>query len=159
MLNHSIMSIITSGSLCGYFTPLASSSKNTISMVSLFRCFNDGAMWTLLTCLCCDFLRDLKNPPAVGPPVIILISHIALFGRSCCLSSSLGLSSDLARLSCLYLSGVSFFTNLCNFPFWISSSICPLSPYIRLCNVCNLDENDNTSYYERWVKSSMASTI
>ena len=73
VLNPSIMSMITIGLSWGYFTPLASSSKNTMSVVSLLLCFNGGAMWILLTCLRYDFLRDLKDPPVVGPLLIILI--------------------------------------------------------------------------------------
>lgn len=35
----------------------------------------------LFTNLCWDFLRDLKHPLVDGPPKIIFISLIALFGR------------------------------------------------------------------------------
>ena len=121
VLNPSIISMITNGSSCGCFTPLAFSSEKIMSMVSLLLCFNGGAVWTLLTCLYCNFLRDLKDPPAVGPPLIILISPIALFGRSCWFSLSLGLSFDLTRCSCLYHPALFFFTNFCNFSFSICS--------------------------------------
>ena len=126
VLNPFIMSMMTSRSSCGYFTLLSSSSKKTISMASLFLCFNGGIIWTLLTCFCCDFLRDLKDPPLVGPPLIILISPIVLFNRSCGLLSSLGLSSDLAWRSYFCHPYISFLTNFCNFLFWINSSICSL---------------------------------
>ena len=52
-------------------------------------------MWTLLTYLFYDFLRNLNETLVVKPPLIILIFPMALFSRSCGLSSSLGLSSDL----------------------------------------------------------------
>ena len=82
VLNPSIVSMITNGSSCGCFIPLASSSEKIMYMVSLLLCFIGGAVWMPLTCLCCNFLRDLKDPPAVGPSLIILISLIALFGWS-----------------------------------------------------------------------------
>ena len=83
VLKPSIMSIMTRGSSSGYFTPRASSSKNTMSKFSLLRCLGWGIAWMLFTCLCCVFLRDLNNPPVVGPPLIILISLIASLERSC----------------------------------------------------------------------------
>ena len=83
-------------------------------------------MWTLLTCLCCDFLRDMKEPTVVEPPLIILISPMAHFGRSYGLSLSLGLSSDPIQFSCFGHPYVSFLMNFCNFPLWINSSICSL---------------------------------
>lgn len=123
VLNPSIMSMMTSRSSCGYFTPLASSSGKTIYIASLFLCFDNGIVWTLLICLYYDFLRDLKELLVVGPPSIILISPMALFGHSCGLSSSLGLSSDLGRFSCFGRPYVCFLMNFCNFPFWINFSI------------------------------------
>ena len=96
VLNPSIMSIITNGSSWGYFTPLTS-FENTMSMFSLYLCFKGGAAWMLLTCLCCCFFRDLKDPPVVGPPLIILISPMAHFGRSSCFSSSLASPSGCDR--------------------------------------------------------------
>ena len=95
VLNLPIMSIMTKGSPYGCFTPLASSSEKTMSIASLFLCFDGGIMWTLLTYLFYDFLRNLNEPLVVKPPLIILIFPMALFSRSCGLSSSLGLSSDL----------------------------------------------------------------
>ena len=79
VLNPSIMSMITRGSSCNCFTPLASSIESRMSL-SVLLCFRGGILWTLFTCLCCDFLRDLKDPPMDGPPVIIFISPIALHG-------------------------------------------------------------------------------
>ena len=126
VLNLSIMSMMAKGSSCGCFTLLASSSKKTMFVASLFLCVDGGIMWTLLTYLYCGFLRDLNEPLVVGPPLIILIFPMALFSLSCGLSSSLGLSSDLVRFSYFGRPYVSFLTNFCNFPFWINSSICSL---------------------------------
>ena len=81
VLNPSNIGMITKGSSCGCFTPLASSSKKTMSAAFLLWCFVGGIIWMLLTYLCCDFLRDLKEHPVVGPPLIILISPIAFFGH------------------------------------------------------------------------------
>jgi len=80
VFNPSIMSIITRGSSCSYFTPLASSSKNMMSL-SVFLCFMGGILWILFTCHYCDFFRDLNDPPVDGPPMIVFISPIALSGR------------------------------------------------------------------------------
>ena len=117
VLNPSIISIMTIGLSCGCFTPLASSSEKTMSVASLLWCFVGGIIWTLLTCLYCDFLRDLKDPPIVRPPLIILISPIAVFSPSHGLSSSLDFSSDLVWSSCFGRLYVFFLTNFCNFPF------------------------------------------
>lgn len=106
------------------FTLQASSFENTMSKFSLFLCFDKGTVWTLSTCLCWDFLRDSNDPPMVGPPLIIFISPMVLLGRSCGHSSSLGFSSNFARVSCLCCLNVSFFTNFYSFPFRINSSIC-----------------------------------
>ena len=81
VLNPSIISMMISGLSCGCFTPIAFSSEKTISMVSHFLCFDGGIMWMLWTCLCCDFLRDLKDLFAIRPLLIILISPIAFFRR------------------------------------------------------------------------------
>ena len=113
VLNPSIMSITTRGSSCGCFTLLASSSKKTISKVSLLLHFDEGVVWTLLTCLYCDFLRDINDPPAVRPPLIIIMIDLHLWA---CL---LILLTDRA---CAILTHP-FFINFCNFPFQISSSI------------------------------------
>ena len=64
VLNPTIMSMITKGSSCGYFTPLTSFSENRMSM-SVLLCLRGGILWMLFTCFCCDFLRDLKDPPVV----------------------------------------------------------------------------------------------
>ena len=61
VLNPSIMSMITKGSSCGCFTPLAFSFENRMSLFVLLY-LRDGFLWTLFTCLCYDFLRDLKDP-------------------------------------------------------------------------------------------------
>ena len=124
VLKPSIISMMTKGSSCGCFTPLASSSKKTMSVASLLRCFVGGVIWTLLTYLCCSFLRDLKEPLVIGSPLIILILPIAFFGHSHGLSSSLSFSSDLVRSSCFGCPYVFFLMNFCSFSFWISSSIC-----------------------------------
>lgn len=80
VLKASIMSIMTKGSSCGCFTPIASSFEKTISKVSLDLHLDGGAVWTMLTCLCYNFLRDLNDLFAVGPLLIILISPMVLFG-------------------------------------------------------------------------------
>ena len=103
VLNPSIIRMITSGSPCGCFTPLTSSFEKIMSMISLLLCFNGGAIWTLLTCLCYNFLRDSKDPPTIGPPLIILISPIVLFVHACTI--------DLAHCSCLYRPSMFVFTN------------------------------------------------
>ena len=123
VLNPSIMSMITKGSSCGCFTPLASSSKSRMSL-SVLLCLRGGILWTLFICLCYDFLRDLKDPLADTPPVIIFIFPIALCRWLDMLSSSLGTASCLSLLSLLDLLDSHFFTNFCSFPFRMSSSIC-----------------------------------
>ena len=77
VLNPSIVSIITRGLSCNYFTPLASSLKNRISL-SVRLCFKGGILWMLFTYLWYDFLRDLNDPPVDGPPMIVFISPITL---------------------------------------------------------------------------------
>ena len=72
-LNPSIISMITKGLSCCCFTPLASSSENKISLFVFLLCFRGGILWTLFIFLCCDFLKDLKDPPMDGPPVIVFI--------------------------------------------------------------------------------------
>ena len=83
VLKPSIMSIMIRGLSCGCFIPRASSLKKTISKFSLLRCLDGHIVWTLFTCLYCDLLRDLNDPPTIGPPLIILISPMASLGRSC----------------------------------------------------------------------------
>ena len=122
VLNPSIISIITKGSSCSCFTLLASSSENRMSLSVLFS-FRGGILWMLFTYLCCNFLRDLNDPPVDGP-VIIFISPIALCGQWDMWSSSLGTASCLSLLSLLDLLESPFFTNFYNFPFQMSSSIC-----------------------------------
>jgi len=116
------ISMITKGSPCGYFTPLVSFSENRMFLFVLL-CLRGGILWTLFTCLCYDFLRDLKDPPVYGLLVIIFISLIALCGRLDVLSSSLGTTSCFSLLSLLELLDSPFFTNFCSFPFQMSSSI------------------------------------
>ena len=50
MLNPSIISIMTKGSSCGYFSPLTSSSEENMSLF-VRRCFKGGVLWMLFTCL------------------------------------------------------------------------------------------------------------
>ena len=124
VLNPSIMSMMAKGSSCGCFTLLVSSSENRMSILVFLLCFKGGALWTLFTYLCCDFLRDLKDPPVDDPPMIVFISPIVLCGRLCEFSSSLGLGSGFSLRSTLDRLDSPFFTNFYNFPLWISSSIC-----------------------------------
>lgn len=77
VLKSSIMSMITRGSSFGYLTPRASSFENTIPKLCLLRCLDGRIAWTLFTCLCCDFIRDLNDPPTMGLLFIILISSMA----------------------------------------------------------------------------------
>ena len=80
VLNPSIMIIMTSGSSWGCFTLLTSSSEKYKSpLVRL--CFDGGILWMLFTCLWYDFLRDLNDPPVVGPPAMVFLSPSALCGR------------------------------------------------------------------------------
>ena len=123
MLNPSITSMITKGLSCSCFTPLASSSKNRMSL-SVILYLKGGILWTLFICFCCDFLRDLKDPPVESPPVIIFISPITLYRWLDVLSSSLGTASCFSLLSLLDLLDAHFFTNFCNFPFQMSYSFC-----------------------------------
>ena len=123
VLNHSIMNMITKGSSCGYFNPLASSPENKMSLSILF-CLRGGILWTLFTCLYCDFLRDLKDPHMDSPLVIIFISPIALCGRLNVLSSSLVTTLCFSLLSLLDLLDSPIFTNFCSFLFRMSSFIC-----------------------------------
>ena len=121
VLNPSIMIIMTSGSSWGCFTHLASSSEKCKS--SLVRlCFDGGILWTLFTCLWYDFLRDLNDPPVVGPSAMVFISPSALCGRGWGRSSSLRVLTGW--LFCLYLPKSPLFTYCCSFPLRMSSSIC-----------------------------------
>ena len=79
VLNPSIFSIMTKGSLWSYFTPMASPSLKDMSQY-VRQCLDWGTAWTLLTCLWYAFLSDLNNPPENGPPVIVFISPITLCG-------------------------------------------------------------------------------
>ena len=123
VLNPSIMNMITKGSSCSYFTTLASSSKNRMPL-SILLCFRGGILWMLFTRLCCDFLRDLKDPPVDGRLVIVLISPIAICGCLNALSLSLGIALCFSLLSLLDLLDSPYFTNFYSFPFQMSSSIC-----------------------------------
>ena len=123
VLNPSIMSIITNGSLWGCFIHLASSSENRISW-SIRLCFKGGILWTLFNYLWYDFLKDLNDPPINGPPVIVFIFPMALCGRRDMWSSSLWEASRWPLLSSLDLLESPFFTNFCNFHFCMSASIC-----------------------------------
>ena len=123
VLNPSIFSIMTKGSLWGCFTPTASPSLKDMSWY-VRRCLDGGTVWTLLTCLWYAFLSDLNDPPENGPPVIVLISPITLFGGWDGRSSSREKDSYWALLSSLNLLYSPFFTYFCNFPFRINSSIC-----------------------------------
>ena len=123
VLNHSIMSMIIRGSSCGCFTALTSSSENRMSL-SILLYLRGGILWILFTCLCYDFLWDLKDPPVDSPPMIIFISPIVLCGWLNVLSLSLGTTSCFSFLSLLDLLDSPFFTNFYSFPFRMSSSIC-----------------------------------
>ena len=123
VLNPPIMSIITKGSSCCCFTPQASFSMNRMSL-SVFLFFWGGILWMLFTCLYCDFLRDLNDSLVDGPLRIAFISPIALCERWDVWSLSLRKASCLSLLSPLDLLESPFFTNFCNFPFQMSSSIC-----------------------------------
>ena len=79
VLNPSIFSIMTKGSLWGCFTLMASPSLKDMSRY-VRRCLDGGMVWTLFTCLWHAFLRDLNDPPENGPLVIVFISPITLFG-------------------------------------------------------------------------------
>ena len=121
VLNPSIMTMMTRGSLWGYFTPLASSSKKDMSWF-VRLCFMSGKPCTLFTCLWYDFLKERNEPPVVGPPVIVFISPSAVCGRGC--EWSLSLRNPLCWPFYPYLAESPFFTYCCNFPLRISSSIC-----------------------------------
>ena len=122
-LNPFIISMMTRGSSCGCFMPLASSSKNIISIFVRLLYFKGCILWTLFMSLYWDFLRDLKDPLVDGPPVIVFISSIALCRRLYDLSSSIGGFSDFPLRSSLDRLDSPFFTNFCNLPFWINSFI------------------------------------
>ena len=122
VLNPSIFSIMTKGSLWGCFTPMASPSLKDMSRY-VRRCLDGGTVWTLFTCLWYAFLSDLNDPPENGPLVIVFISPITLCGGWD------GRSSSRENDSCWLLSSLDllyspFFTYFCNFPFCINSSIC-----------------------------------
>ena len=124
VLNPSIISMMTRGSSCGCFTPLASSSENRMSILVRLLCFKGFIPLTLFISLCWDFLKDLKDPPVNGPPAIVFISPITFCGWLYDLSSSMGGFSDFSLRSSLDRLDSPFFTNFCNFRFWINSSIC-----------------------------------
>ena len=123
VLNLSIFSIMTRGSLWGCFTPLASPSLKDTSW-HVHRCLDGGMVWMLFTCLWYAFLSDLNDPPENGPPVIVFISPITLRGGWDGWSSSRVKDSRWVLLSSLNLLYSPFFTYFCNFLFHINSSIC-----------------------------------
>ena len=144
VLNSSIISMMTNWSSCGCFTPLASSLKNTMSMVSLLLCFNGGVVWTLLTCLCCNFLRDLNEPPLSVPHW----SSWSPLRRS--LDNHVDFPHLLAYLMIVHI--VQACTNLVHFssqtfvifPSRSAFLFVLLGPYSPLCSAHDLCENDNT---------------
>ena len=92
-----MVSMIMKGSHMATWLPLHLIQKKTMSSSPVrwclsIRCF----IWTLLTCLWTAFLKDLYDPPATGPPVIILISPTTCLGWS--QSSSLWSSIDLSSV-------------------------------------------------------------
>ena len=123
VLNPSIFSIMTKGSLWGCFTPTTSPSLKGISWY-VFRCLDEGMVWTLFACLWYAFLSDLNDPLENGPPIIVFISLITLRGGWDGRSSSQEKDSCCVLLSSLNLLYCPFFTYFCNFPFCINSSIC-----------------------------------
>ena len=121
VLNPSIFSIMTEGSLWGCFTPDIASLKDISWSVRL--CLNGGIMWTLFTYLWHTFLRDLNDPPVKGPPAIVFISLITSCGGWNERSSLLDKDSCRLLLPSLNLLYSPFFTYFCGFPFCINSSI------------------------------------
>ena len=123
VLNPSIFSIMTKGSLWGCFTPMASPSLKDMSR-SVRRCLDGGMVLTLFTFLWYAFLRDLNDPHEKGPLVIVFISPITSCvgwdGRS----SSREEDPCWFLLPSLNLLYSPFFTYFCNFPFRINSFIC-----------------------------------
>ena len=79
VLNPSMFNTITNGSLWGCFIPLASASLKDMSW-SVRLCLSGGTIWTLFTYLWHAFLRDLNDPPVIGPPAIVFISLIISWG-------------------------------------------------------------------------------
>ena len=79
VLNPSMFNTITNGLLWGCFIPLASASLKDMSW-SVRLCLSGGTIWTLFTCLWHAFLRDLNDPPLMGPPAIVFISLIISWG-------------------------------------------------------------------------------
>ena len=123
VLNPSIFSIMTKGSLWGCFTPMASPSLKDMSRY-VHRCLDGGMAWTLFTYLWYAFLSDLNDPLKNGPPVIVFISPITLRGGRDERSSSREKDSCWILLSSLNLLYCPFFTYFYNFLFCINSSIC-----------------------------------
>ena len=123
VLNPSIVSVMTKGSLWGCFTPLVSSLLKDISWF-VRLCLNGGIMWTLFTYLWHAFLKDLNDPHVNGPLVIVFISPITFCGGWNGWSLSLNKDSCWLLLPFLNLLGSPFFTYFYHFPFRINSSIC-----------------------------------
>ena len=123
MLNPFIISIITRGSLCSYFTPLTSSfeKKDVPVCPSLLH------GWYLVDAIHLPLLwfpEGFEQSSYWWPSVIVFISSIALCGRWDVWSSSLGEASCLSLLLALDLLESPFLTYFYNFPFQMSSSIC-----------------------------------
>ena len=144
VLNLSITSMMTRGSSCGCFTPLASSSKNRMSIFVCLLCFKGCIPWMLFTSLCWDFLRDLKNPPMDGPLAIVFISLITFYGWLYDLSSSIGGFSNFSLQSSLDQLDSPLFTILqLTFPdqfFYLFIQV-----FAILNNGCDLYGNGNFS--------------
>ena len=137
VLNPSIFSIMTKGSLWGCFTPLASPSLKDMSL-SVRRCLYGGMVWTLFTCLWYAFLRDLNDPPENSPPVIVFISPITSYRGWDGQSSSQEEDPCWFLLPSLNLLYSLFFTYFCNFPFRINSSICSFRSLCCGCDLCGI---------------------
>ena len=123
VLNPSLFSIMTKGSLWGCFTPLASASLKEISWF-IRLCLNGGIIWTLFTCLWHAFLSNLNDLPVKGPPAIVFISPITSYGGWNGRSSLLDEDSCSFLLPPWNLLYSPFLTYLYSFPFCINSSIC-----------------------------------
>ena len=155
VLNPSIISMMTSGSSWGCFTPLASSFEKHISWFVLL-CFRGGRLWTLFTCLWRDFLRDLNDPHVDGSPMMIFISPVALCGWEGIWSLSLwklNVDPCYHPWSCWNplssrISTVSLFV-------WAFLSA-PSGLNSPLCNARDLCENYCiSSYHVHWATSAM----
>ena len=96
VLNPLMASIMTKGSSWGCLIPFTSCLEKTMLSFLVKWCFAIGWLtWTLFTCLCTAFLKDLYDLPMISPPVIVLISPTMglRLSRSSSLWSSVGFSS------------------------------------------------------------------